>query len=101
MSTQMAVSLHTLPIELIYRILDNFNNETIFLSCTNVCTRLNAIVDTYQRYQVIFGFIMKSHNLIILGACCHFPKKKPYYFLLLFMFMALKRQISYDSILYL
>ncbi len=54
--SKMTISLHTLPVEMIYRIFDNFNNKTILLSCYNVCTRLNQILDTYQRYQVIFGF---------------------------------------------
>jgi hypothetical protein len=61
MSTQMAVSLHTLPVELVYRILDNLDNKTIFLSCHNVCARLNDIIDTHHRYQVIFDFIMNSY----------------------------------------
>jgi hypothetical protein len=61
MSTQMALSLHTLPVELVYRILDSLDNQTIILSCRNVCARLNDIIDTYHRYQVIFDFIVKFH----------------------------------------
>ncbi len=53
----MAASLHTLPVELVYRILDNLNNKTIFLSLSSVCTRLNTIINTYHPYQVIFSFI--------------------------------------------
>jgi hypothetical protein len=52
----MALSLHTLPIEMLYRILDNLDNRTILLSCRNVCTRLNNIIDVYHRYQVILRF---------------------------------------------
>jgi hypothetical protein len=55
----MASSLLTLPIELVYRILDNLNEKTIFLSIRNVCTRLNTIIDTYHRYRVNFSFVMK------------------------------------------
>jgi len=62
MSNKMTLSLHTLPVELVYRILDNLNDLTIFMSCRNVCTRLNAITDTYYPYQVIFDFIMKSYS---------------------------------------
>ncbi len=58
----MIPSLHTLPVELVYRILDNLDELTILLSCRNVCERLNAITDTYYRYQVFFDFIMKSHS---------------------------------------
>lgn len=55
----MPVSLLTLPVELVYRILNNFNNISIFLSLTGVCERLNAIIHTYHPYQVNFSFIMK------------------------------------------
>jgi hypothetical protein len=55
----MTLSLHTLPVELVYRILDNLEELTILLSLRNVCTRLNDITDTYQRYQVNFNFILK------------------------------------------
>ena len=58
----MTLSLHTLPVELVYQILDNLDDLTIFVSCRNVCTRLNAITDTYHRYQVIFDVIMKSYS---------------------------------------
>jgi hypothetical protein len=57
---KMTLSLHTLPVELVYRILDNLDDLTLFMACRNICTRLNAITDTYYRYQVIFAFIMKS-----------------------------------------
>jgi hypothetical protein len=52
----MDSSLHTLPIELIYRILDNLNNEAIFLSLSGVCGRLNAIINTYHPYLVNIRF---------------------------------------------
>ena len=59
---KMTLSLHTIPVELVYRILDHLDPVTIFWSCSNVCTRLNAIINTYYRYQVIFGFIIKSYS---------------------------------------
>ncbi len=52
MSENIARCLHTLPIELVYLILDELDDRNIFLSCYNVCTRLNAIIDSYHRYQV-------------------------------------------------
>jgi hypothetical protein len=55
----MVLSLLTLPVELVYRILDNLHNETIFLSLSNVCTRLNTIINTYQPYQVNYSFILQ------------------------------------------
>lgn len=48
----MMVSLHTLPIELVYRVLDNLDDFSLLCSLRNVCTRINAIVDSYSRYQV-------------------------------------------------
>jgi hypothetical protein len=59
---KMTLSLHTIPVELVYRILDHLDPEKIFWSCINVCTKLNAITDTYYRYQVIFAFIIKPHS---------------------------------------
>lgn len=56
----MVLSLHTLPIELVYRILDNLNDKALFLSCYGVCQRLNDIIDTYRRYQVLFHFTTSS-----------------------------------------
>ncbi len=58
----MTPSLLTLPVEMIYRILDNLDNKTIILSCRDVCERLNTIVDSYRRYQVIFDFIIKAYR---------------------------------------
>ncbi len=49
----MPLSLHTLPVELVYRILDHLDVLTILLSCRNVCKRLDDITDNYHRYQVI------------------------------------------------
>ena len=57
MSDKVISSLIKLPIEFIYRILDNLDESTICLSCRNVCQRLNTIIDTYPRYQVNFRFI--------------------------------------------
>jgi hypothetical protein len=59
MSDKMNLSLHTLPVELVYRILDNLHVLNILCSMRNVCTRINAITDSYHRYQVIF-LISKS-----------------------------------------
>ena len=50
----MVLSLHTLPVEIIYRILDDLDVDNILISCRNVCQRLNDIIDTYHRYRVIF-----------------------------------------------
>ncbi len=59
MSNKVLPSLLTLPIELVYCILDNLDQLTILLSLRNVCIKLNAIIDTYHRYQVNFIFAFK------------------------------------------
>ncbi len=56
MSDKTSLSLHTLPVELVYRILDNLNVLTIVCSMRNVCARINAITDSYHRYKVKFIF---------------------------------------------
>ncbi len=53
----MTSSLLTLLVELVYRILDNLNVKQIFFSLSNVCVRVNAIIDTYRPYKVHFCFI--------------------------------------------
>lgn len=60
-TTVRGVSFQTLPVELIYRILDYLDNVTILLSCRNVCTRLNDIVDGYHRYRVISNLSQRSN----------------------------------------
>jgi hypothetical protein len=66
MSGKMSLMLHTLPVEIVYRILDNLSILSILCSMRNVCTRLNAITDSYQRYQVnlksCFFFLLQSQD---------------------------------------
>ena len=54
--SKMTQLLSTIPVELMYRIVDHLQEVTIIFSCRNICTRLYAIIDTYYRYQVIFAF---------------------------------------------
>jgi hypothetical protein len=61
MSGKVVPSLLTLPVEIVYRILDNLNELDILLSVRDVCTRLNAITDTYHRYQVNFHLYFRLH----------------------------------------
>ncbi|CAM4831650.1 unnamed protein product, partial [Rotaria magnacalcarata] len=44
----------TLPVEIVYRILDNLDNLTLLCATRNVCQRLNMITETYHRYQNIY-----------------------------------------------
>jgi hypothetical protein len=59
MSNKMTLSLATLPVELVYRILDNLDELTIHLSLYNTCSRLNTIINTYHQYRVNWSFILK------------------------------------------
>jgi hypothetical protein len=59
-------SLLTLPVETVYRILDNLDELTILCSVRDVCTRLNLITDTYHRYKVKVGSLFSSISLLIL-----------------------------------
>lgn len=53
MSEIFIPSFLTLPVELVYRILDNLDEFTILCSMRNVCKRINTIVETYYPYKVI------------------------------------------------
>lgn len=48
----MHLSLHTLPVDVVYRVLDHLTDIELFLSIANVCQRLNNILHSYYRYQV-------------------------------------------------
>jgi len=48
----MTLSLHTISIELVYRILDNLDEQAIFLSMKNVCQRLDAVIESYHQFRV-------------------------------------------------
>ncbi len=63
MSDKFISSLLTLPVNLVYHILDNLDEFTILCSMRNVSRRINAIVDSYHRYQVNFSFI--SYYMVV------------------------------------
>ncbi|CAF3817112.1 unnamed protein product [Rotaria sp. Silwood1] len=46
MSDKVALSLLTLPVELIFRFFDELDELTIFLYVRNVCTQLKTITNT-------------------------------------------------------
>jgi hypothetical protein len=52
MADPVTPSLLTLPVELVYRILDKLDVFTILCSMRDVCTHINTIIDTYHRYKV-------------------------------------------------
>ena len=48
------VSLDTLPVEILHRILDNIDVSTIVRSVRCVCRQLYAVVNSYNRFQLDF-----------------------------------------------
>ncbi|CAF2850623.1 unnamed protein product [Rotaria sp. Silwood2] len=62
MTTNISISsLSTLPVELIYRILNILDNETILFSFGNVCKRFQFIIHTYNQYKLNFQSISKPY----------------------------------------
>lgn len=57
MPAKASASFLELPIEFVYRILDYVDDFTILCSVRDVCTRLNNITDTYNRYKVIIRIV--------------------------------------------
>ena len=57
--------LSTLPTELLYRILDNLDSETILFRFGYVCRRFRSLVQTYNHYQFNFKSTSKPffHSL--------------------------------------
>jgi hypothetical protein len=52
MTTMFIPNLLTLPVELLHRIFDDLDANTILLSVRPVCTQLHAIADAYNRYKL-------------------------------------------------
>ncbi len=75
-SVNMVSSLLTLPVELVYRILDDLDVKTIFLSLINVCTRFNTIIDIRWISALFLNLVYHHLRNIV-----HFKTKKPYPFI--------------------
>ncbi|CAF1433580.1 unnamed protein product, partial [Adineta steineri] len=59
-----SLTLLTLLVELVYRILDHLDIPIILLSAYGVCTRLNTIIDTYPRYKVCTKLTLRYKNIV-------------------------------------
>ncbi|CAF3927194.1 unnamed protein product [Rotaria sp. Silwood1] len=59
MSNRLVPSLETLPGEIIYRIFDNLNVQTILSSIRGTCRRLKSLVNSYERFVLNFVRISK------------------------------------------
>ncbi|UJR11783.1 hypothetical protein I4U23_015963 [Adineta vaga] len=51
MSNRPKANLHTLPVELVYCILDHQDTFTIIFSMRNICHQLNLILNSYLQHQ--------------------------------------------------
>ena len=54
MSSKINLTFLTLPVELVYRILDYLDDWNLICSIRNVSTRINRIIDNYDRYPVSY-----------------------------------------------
>ena len=66
MSDKIAVSLSTLPIEVLHQIFDSLDAPTIIGSIRNVCQRVRAAADIYHRHTLDFTSVSKLdfHRLL-------------------------------------
>jgi hypothetical protein len=60
-------SLYSLPVEILYRILDDVDGQTILLSFRNVCTKFKAITNSYNQYKLDLTSISNANFVFI----CH------------------------------
>jgi hypothetical protein len=58
---QYTVALLTLPTELLHRVCDFLDAETIIFSFRHVCVQLSAVTETYNRYKIRFSSISKMN----------------------------------------
>ncbi|CAM4802575.1 unnamed protein product [Rotaria magnacalcarata] len=54
------MSLSDLPVEIVYRILDHLNTDSILISVRRVCKKLYSITDTYNRYELDLSSIPQA-----------------------------------------
>ncbi|CAF1666064.1 unnamed protein product, partial [Adineta ricciae] len=63
MSKTVVPSLLTIPIEIVYRILDQMTPKNIMKSLREVCQRLNKIIDTYPPYKKFDRVFLKAGEM--------------------------------------
>lgn len=57
-------SLLTLPIHVVYLILDNLPPRDLLMSVYNVSSRLNAIIEAYHPYQVKMKPLFRYRDIL-------------------------------------
>lgn len=70
MSTANKSGLETLPVELVHRIFDELDSETIIFSLRCVSKQLYSFVNTYDRYKFDFRYMSMS-NMIAIARLIH------------------------------
>ncbi|CAF2075066.1 unnamed protein product [Rotaria magnacalcarata] len=60
--------LDSLPVEILYRILDHLDGHSIILSFRYVCKKFAAVTNTYNRYKLDFTSISKTDCHVICRA---------------------------------
>jgi hypothetical protein len=65
MSNNINLTIQTLPVELIHRIFDNLDTETILFSIRPVCRSFRCIVNTYNRYVLDLQLISKPNFHVV------------------------------------
>ena len=68
LATTTTATLLTLPPEVLHRIFDDLDTQTILLSVTLVCRQLHLIVNTYNRFKLKTVSREQFVNI-----SCHFP----------------------------
>jgi len=65
MSNDIVPSIETLPVELLHRIFDNLDTETILLSVRPVSRLFQSVINTYNRYILDLKLISKSNFYLL------------------------------------
>jgi hypothetical protein len=65
MSNNIVQSIETLPVELLYRIFDNLDAQTILLSLRSVSKLFRSVVNNYNRYILDFQLISKRNFYLL------------------------------------
>ena len=58
----MSASLNTLPPELLYRIIDYLDSQTILLSFRYVCRKFRSIADQSHQFELNFRLVSSKHD---------------------------------------
>ena len=78
MSSKINLTFLTLPVELVYRILDYLDDWSLICSIQNVSTRINRIIDNYHRYRVSYLVLNYKIQLTLCSKRYSFLRNAPH-----------------------